>query len=329
MTSMHKVNKTNTSKINKVKQKSSSLKLRNLKYYLGETLRSIWRNKIMSISSMATVAACMTMVILSFAVTTNISFFLEDLERQVGIAIHIDDALTQEQVDTLGRQILDHDNVADITFVTPEQALENIALILGDETGILGTAFEYEANPLRRSFVAELENIRLQYDAIAHFQTLFGVAHIDASTEASEMLISVNNFVAFFGIAVVLVLGALSVVIITNTIKLTVNSRRNEIVIMKYVGATDAFIRWPFIIEGIMIGVIGGLVPLTIAMFGYERLVESITTSGSGLLYIIVGDFTFRTGGEIFPILAPVILVIGGAIGFLGSMSSMRKHLNV
>jgi cell division transport system permease protein len=328
---MPKASKTNTSKITKTprKKRVSSLRLRNLKYYLGQTIKSLLRNKIMSFASIVTVAACMVMVILSFAATSNVSLFLDYLESSVGITVHIDDNLTEGQLEFLQQQISAAGNVSMARFVSPDEALVDLARVLGDDYGIIKTALEGEENPLRRTFVVELENVRLQRETIETFETFFGIAYIDASTEAAEMLISANNVLAIVGFVVVALFGIFSVVIITNTIKITVNSRRNEIVIMKYVGATDSFIRWPFILEGVLIGIIGGIIPLVATWFAYENLVESMTTSGSGLIYMLVREFPFRTTGEIFPLLIPIILILGAGIGVLGSVSSIRKHLNV
>jgi len=328
---MPKENKTNTSKISKATRpkKRSSLKLRNLRYYLSQTLKNIWRNKIMSFTSMLTVAACMVMVILSFAATSNLSLFLQHVEQQVGITVHIYEHLNDEQMRMLGRQLEQVENVTSVTFVTPDEALANVAEIWGDEAGIFAQAVEGESNPLRYTYIVELESVRQQRVTVETFERLYGVALIDASADVADTLVSANNFLAIFGFVVVAVLGVLSVVIITNTIKLTVNSRRNEIVIMKYVGATDSFIRWPFLLEGILIGIVGGLIPLIAAWFGYESLVDSITTSGSGIIYMLIREFPFRTAREIFPILTPMILIMGAGIGALGSFSSMRKHLNV
>jgi len=328
---MPKENKTNTSKISKVTspKRASSLRLRNIRYYLSQTLKSLWRNKLMSLTSMITVAACMIMVIASFAATSNVGLFLQHLEQQVGIVVHIDEYLDEAQFSRLQAQIAGTNNVAGITLVTPDEALEHLAVLWGDETGIMAYAVEGHLNPLRYTFVVELENVRLQRETIEAFEAFYGVAYIDASAEVAETLISANNFLAIFGVVVVGLLSILSVVIITNTIKLTVNSRRNEIVIMKYVGATDSFIRWPFLMEGVLIGILGGLIPLVISWIFYENIVISMTTSGSGIVYMLVSDFPFRTSGEIFPILIPVILGLGAIIGLVGSMSSMRKHLNV
>jgi cell division transport system permease protein len=301
--------------------KTSSLGFRNLKYYLVQTFKSLWRNKIMSFTSVVTVAACMFMVIASFAVTSNFSRFLDDLENTAGMTVHIDDDLTQSQVDLLERSLMDLNNVAGVRFVTPEEALEELMIMLGDVDGLLMKGFEGEENPLRRTFVLELNNIRMQRETVERINTLFGVALIDAPAEFADTLITINSFLNVMGFIIIAILAVLAVVIITNTIKLTVNNRRNEIVIMKYVGATDWFIKWPFILEGIIIGLLGGAIPLAVAWSVYERIISSIGIALST-------DFPFRTATEVFPIIGPVALLFGAAIGALGSVTSIRRHLD-
>ena len=128
-----------------------------------------------------------------------------------------------------------------------------------------------------------------------------------------------------FSFVVMLILGVLAVVIITNTIKLTVNNRRNEIIIMKYVGATDWFIKWPFVIEGMLIGIVGAVIPLGIAWFSYDGLVDNVRYSEFAMFM----QLPFRSASELFPIFAPVTVILGVGIGVLGSISAMRKYLSV
>jgi len=327
---MPKTNKTNTSKIprpTKKRKRPSSLKLRNFKYYLVQSFKSLMRNKFMFFSSIITVAACMTMVIASFAGTSNVNLFLNHLETSVGITVHINDDLNETQRSLLQEEIGGLENVAITRMVSPDEALASLAAQFGDTEGIFEMALGGEENPLSYTIVVDLFNVRQQRQTIEQMEQFFGIDLIRASAEATDMLITANNLMAVTGFAIISILAILSVVIITNTIRLTVNSRRNEIVIMKYVGATDWFIKWPFIIEGMLIGVIGGIIPLIAMWFAYDSLAYGI--QNSDLFYIILGELPFRTTSEIFPIVAPFVVILGLAIGTLGSMTSMRKHLNV
>jgi len=207
-----------------------------------------------------------------------------------------------------------------VRFVHPDEALEDMMMRLGDVDGVLIDGLR-DDNPLRRTFVLELTSIRLQRETLERINSFFGVANIGAPAEFADNLITINNFLGVVGFIIIAVLSVLSVVIITNTIKLTVNSRRNEIMIMKYVGATDWFIKWPFIIEGILIGVLGGALPLAIAWAFYESIVSSIGMA-------LNTDFDFKLATEVFPIIGPVVILFGASIGALGSITSIRKHLD-
>ena len=303
--------------------KSNNLKLRNLKYYLIETLRSLVRNKLMTLTSIATVAACLLIVVFSYAIAQNINHILAYIETTIGVEIFIDDALNDAEMETLSQQILAMDNVVSAEFISPVEALEHMAETLGDEEGIL-LSLLYD-NPLRRSFRLELNDIRQQRETVDQLWQLYGVANIAAAPDMADALATANNYISIFSFIIILILGILSVIIITNTIKLTVNSRRNEILIMRYVGATDWFIKWPFVIEGVLIGIIGAGLSLTISWLSYDNIISSVRE----FQLIEQLQLPFRNTTEIFPIFAPITIILGAVIGILGSISSMRKYLSV
>ena len=305
------------------KSKSGDFKIRNIKYYLAETLRNLVRNKIMTLTSVVTVAACLLIVVFSYAIASNVNFILSYLETSIGITVIVEDELDTSEVDTLYQEILQVENVAGVTYISPREALEGIAAVIGDTEGIL-VGLE-DTNPLRRSFTVDLEDIRLQRETVESIGQLFGVMRVNEASSVTDGLITLNNFVGIFSFVVMMILGVLSVVIITNTIKLTVNNRRNEIIIMKYVGATDWFIKWPFVIEGILIGVFGAFIPLGIAWISYDGLIDAIRDTELQMIL----QMPFRTAVELFPIFAPVVVILGVGIGVLGSISAMRKYLSV
>jgi len=305
------------------KFKSGDFKFRNIKYYLAETFRNLVRNKIMSITSVVTVSACLLIVVFSYAIASNVDFILSYLETSIGITVIVADELDTPQVDALYQEILQIENVVGATFISPQEALDNLAYHLGITEGILD--FLDEANPLRRSFTVELDDIRYQRDTVETIDQLHGVLRVNEASSVTDGLITLRNFVGIFSFVVMMVLGVLSVVIITNTIKLTVNNRRNEIIIMKYVGATDWFIKWPFVIEGIIIGIFGAALPLTIVWISYDGIIEAIRDTELQMIL----QMPFRAAGELFPIFAPAVVVLGVGIGVLGSISAMRRYLSV
>jgi len=303
--------------------KSGDFKFRNIKYYLAETFRNLVRNKLMTVTSIITVASCLLIVVFSYAIYSNVNYILAYLETSIGITVIVGDDLDETQVSMLYEEIMQIENVATATFISPQEALENIAEVLGDTDGILMSLDE--PNPLRRSFTVELVDIREQRDTVSNIDRLFGVLRVNEASSVTDGIITLNNFVGIFSFVVMMVLGVLSVVIITNTIKLTVNNRRNEIIIMKYVGATDWFIKWPFVIEGIVIGILGAMIPMGIVWISYDGLIDRIRDND----FQMILQMPFRTAGEIFPIFAPVVVILGVAIGILGSISAMRKYLSV
>ena len=305
------------------KVKSGDLKFRNIKYYLAETFRNLVRNKLMSITSIITVAACLLIVVFSYAIASNVNYILAYLETSIGITVIVDDELDTSQVEKLHYELLQIENVAGATFISPQEALENIAQVLGDTEGILMSLDE--PNPLRRSFTIELTDIREQRQTVESINRLHGVLRVNEASSITDGLITLNNFVGVFSFVVMMVLGVLAVVIITNTIKLTVNNRRNEIIIMKYVGATDWFIKWPFVIEGIVIGIFGAMLPIGIVWISYDGLIDTIRNTDLQMIL----QMPFRTASELFPIFTPVVVILGVGIGVLGSISAMRKYLSV
>jgi len=248
---------------------------------------------------------------------------LAHIETTMGVEVFVEEELTDDQMQMLYQSILSLSNVASAEFVHPDDALAALADQLGDTEGLIGSLL-YD-NPLRRSFQLELVDIRQQRETVEAIWLMHGVGNIIDASDASDWLTTANNYIGIFSIVVIIILGVLAVVIITNTIKLTVNNRRNEILIMRYVGATDWFIKWPFVIEGVMIGIIGAAISLTISWFSYEGIISSLENSQ----LIETLELPFLSTTDLFPIFAPMAIVIGALIGILGSISSMRKYLSV
>ena len=185
--------------------------------------------------------------------------------------------------------------------------------------------FEGENNPLSNSFEISIDDIQNQAEVIQKIETIQGVRKIRHALSETEVLLKINNVVRILGIVVIAALALISVVIIMNTIKISVYTRRNEINIMKYVGATDWFIRWPFVIEGIFIGLIGAAIPIAVSWFLYGKAVAALNTS----IPVIQNLFTFRYSFDIFSVLLPWSLAAGVLLGVVGSVSSIRKYLRV
>ncbi|MBO8434596.1 MAG: ABC transporter permease [Tyzzerella sp.] len=294
-----------------------------IRYYLEEGFTSLLKNRLMTIASIAIVSACIFIISFSYCVVNNLEYVLKQMEDSIGIAVFLNEELTSEDVQRISNEIKDIPHVKQVTYTSPDDALKELQEDW-DMEGILD-GFSGANNPLSSSFEITLDGVEYQKDVSSALSNIDGIDSVrDAHTE-TEILIKVNNIVRIAGIVIILILAIISIVIIMNTIKISVYSRRNEINIMKYVGATDWFIRWPFIIEGVLIGLIGSIIPMLISWPSYSKIVDMVYRN----LPIIENMVTFRHSIDIFSVLVPVSILSGVLLGVIGSVSSIRKHLKV
>ncbi|MCL1883306.1 MAG: permease-like cell division protein FtsX [Defluviitaleaceae bacterium] len=297
------------------------MKPRTIKYFIHEALRSIIYNKFMSIASIFSVASSIFIVVVFYTLGANVEYIMGHMEAQMGMAVRID-----ENINTADRGRLEHriraiSNVADVSFVSREEALLSMAESLGEEH-VRGLDID---NPLRDSFIVELTDLAFHDDverAILNL-TPYGVADVHSHAEFAQTLSAITNIISIITGILILILTGISIIIITNTIRITVNARKTEINIMKYVGATDWFIRWPFVLEGMIIGLIGGAIPAFITMFTYGRIIRAI--SDVPMLAFI----EFLPEERILIYVFPFSLILGMIIGLIGSITSVKKHLKV
>ena len=292
------------------------MKFRSIKYFFSEAFSGVIRNRLMSVASIGTVAACIFMIIISYCALTNVNYMLTQIEESIGISIFLEDDADADTVLALNDQLVTMEYVDSVRYISSEEALDEMKQSWDAEDILSG--FDETNNPLTGSFEVNLTDISHQSEVVEKIEQLDGVRKIRSSETETEFLVKLSHFLRIFGGVLILALAAISVVIITNTIKLSVFTRRTEISIMKYVGATDWFIRWPFIIEGIIIGIVGASIPIIIAWPLYNKLIS-----------IIYEQIPIRFGIDIFSILLPVALIFGALLGVLGSNISLRKHLNV
>ena len=300
------------------------MKLRSFKYYIREGFSSLLKNRLMSVASIATVAACIFIITFSYCIVTNLQYCLRQMEDSIGIVVFLEDEANSDEVTRISQELNQINHVTMVTYISPDQAMEEFMEDYDIDAGIMD-GFSGENNPLSASFEITVDSLENQSGVLAEIENISGVRHTLNASSATDMLLKINKAVSIFGIVVILLLGVISVVIITNTIKISVYTRRNEISIMKYVGATDWFIRWPFIIEGMLIGIIGAVIPMVICWPAYSRIVDAIYTN----LPIIQTMVTLKYPVEIFSVLLPVALLAGILLGVLGSVASIRKHLRV
>ena len=297
------------------------MKPRTIRYYFREGFRSLIANRLMSIASIFAVSSSLFIVTVFYVIGANVEFFIHQLEGTIGIVAIIEDDTTPVDHERIAGQIRGIHHVQAARFVSRDEALENMRVWFGDDAGLLD-GLEHD-NPLRDSFEIDLIDIAFQEDVARIVENFEGVARVRRDSDIQGALTTMNNVVQLIIAVLLVVLGIISITIIINTIRITVSSRQTQINIMKYVGATDWFIRWPFIIEGMLIGLIGGAVPAVLAWAGY------------GYLYAIVVNIPELQFLQLLPhehmlaYVLPFNLIIGTIIGFIGSGVSVRRHLKV
>lgn len=294
-----------------------------IKYFIREGLSGLKKNLLMTVASMLAVAACISILSFSYCVGSNLQYMLKQMEDSIGISVFLSGDLTGEEIENMKNEIGKIDHVKDVQYISPADALDSLKKDWGADEDIF-VGLDDENNPLSHSFQISLDSIEHQGDVLKTLEGIDGIDNVRHGQTETEVLLKARNIFSVASVIVMLLLGAISIMIIMNTIRISVVNRRIEINIMKYVGATDWFIRWPFIIEGIIIGVIGAVVPLLIGFPIYAKVTTAIFE------YLPMVKFVqFRQAGDVFGFLFPCGIIFGIGLGVIGSVTSIRKHLRV
>ena len=294
-----------------------------LSYLIGEGLKSVFKNKKASIASLGTMCATMFVFGVFFAIGENINTFVKNLEGEQAIRVNIEKTATEEQITTLGDEIKKIQGVNEIEFRSEDDALQIMKEKFGDNAYILDT---YEdKNIFSSAYIVTLTDLNLNLQVQDEITKLENVKSITNENKTITTLISVANGIRIVTVTLLALLIIISVFIISNTIKLTVHARRKEISIMKYVGATNGFIRFPFMVEGIVIGIIAGAITIVLLGLAYNGIMSAF--AGSETLRLIgVNIVSFA---DMFNLIVTVYLILGIGIGVIGSSISMKKYLEV
>ena len=295
------------------------MKPRTLKYFFKEALKSMKRNGLMTLASISTVALSLFMLGVFLCGVINLNNMASSLENQVQLSIYLKDGLTTDQIMAVGKQIKAIPNLKHLEFVNKEQAMKEFKARLGDQQQLVNALGD--VNPLPNSYVLTFDNPS-DVKATAKLATTFqGVESTHYGQDIIEELFRVTQIIRIGGIVLIGFLAAATLFIISNTIRLTVFARRKEIAIMKYVGATNWFIRWPFVIEGIVIGAIGALLSSIVLYFAYNAVFKWIVSS-MFIVNLVQPQFVLTTLLACF---------VGGGIliGAIGSIFALRKFLIV
>lgn len=292
-------------------------------YLLGEGFRNVFHNKKSSGASLAIMCATMLIFGLFFMIIENLNNAVATIESQQGMQVFIKEDTTDAQMTKLGEQIKQIDGVNTVRFVSKTEALNDWKEKLKSQQALFATYDE--DNPLPNSYIVTLTDLKLNKQVQEEINKLDFVDDITNSNETIDGLVTIANGVKIVSSVILTLLILISIFIISNTIKLTVHARRKEISIMKYVGATDSFIRWPFVVEGIIIGVIAAIISIAVLGLAYNLIVHLL--SGNTVLNRM--GMSLLSFSDMITLLIVVYLGLGIGIGALGSTISMRKYLQV
>lgn len=295
-------------------------------YSVKQGVKNIGRNKMFSIASIATMSACIFLFGLFFSIVVNFNYIVEKAEEGVAITVFFDEDATQEQKDAIGAALEKTDGVLEVNYVSADEAWEKFQDDYFGDSKDAAEGFKND-NPLANSdnYEVYMSDVEKQKDVVAYAEGLDGVRKVNKSDVVAKTLTSVNKLVYYVSAAIILLLLAVSIFLISNTVTMGITVRREEIAIMKYIGAKDGFVRAPFVIEGLLIGFIGAVIPLILLYFMYDKTVAFIMEKFSLLNNIM----TFLPVGQVYKTLLPVGLLLGVGIGFVGSFFTIRKHLRV
>jgi len=288
-------------------------------YFLRETVTSLVRNRFMAVASILTVTLSMFILGAFLSAVLNINHMATYLESQVEMTVYLKDGIKTDDVMAVGKQLKQLNGLKGISFTNKDQALANFRESMGDQSALLDSM---NGNPLPASYKISFQSPDQLQDAVNLVTKYPQVDDVQYGQEIVEQLYRVAQFIRISGIILILFLAAAELFIISNTIRLTVFARRREIQIMKYVGATNGFVRWPFLFEGMVIGFIGSGISSILLWLCYRMIQEEI--HNAGLVFIpLLAMYPFIVHVAIF------LLAAGIIIGALGSAISLRKYMKV
>lgn len=317
------------------------MRISTLGYVGKQGVKNIGRNKMFSLASVATMSACIFLFGLFFSILLNFQHIIKSAEEGVAITVFFDDEATQDQIDNIGDQLRSRDDVAEVKFVSADDAWDKFKNDYFGDNADLADGFKND-NPLAGSdnyevYMKTSENdeesltVRsksladTQQDLVKFAKSLDGVRKVNKSDVVANTLSSVNVLVGYVSIAIIIILFGVSIFLISNTVTMGITVRKEEIAIMKYIGAKDFVVRSPFVIEGLIMGLIGAIIPLALLYGLYGKAVEYVLMKFQILNNII----NFLPVTYVYRFLLPIGLLLGVGIGFIGSYFTVRKHLKV
>jgi cell division transport system permease protein len=298
------------------------MKISTLFYTIVQGVRNIFRNKWFSLASIATISACLLLFGIFYSLMVNLRASIGNLQKDFLMTVFFDDGTTKERMAEIGEMIGQRPEIARYRFLTDDEAWAEYQATFEE-----GYGDGFIENPLEglSQYRIYLKDSSSEETMMTWLESIPGISHVNTLSELADILNAINRLVSYLSAGIIAILLAVSVFLIRNTVAIGISVRKEEINIMKYVGATDFFVRFPFLLEGIFIGLLGTALPLFLLYQGYQRMVDFLT-----LRFVTLSNLlTFIPVSEIFKVLLPVSMCVGVGIGFLGSATAVRKHLRV
>ena len=301
------------------------MRVSTVRYTVKQGLRNISRNKMFSIASIATMSACIFLFGVFYSIITNFTHIVEKAEESVAIVVFLDEGMDKKEKEELEEKLVAREEVLEVKYISAEQAWEDFQKEYFGENSDIASGFD--KNPLQNSdnYEVYMKDVEKQAQLVEYVEGLDGVRKVNKSERVAEALTSVNMLIAYVSGAIILILLAVAIFLINNTVNMGITIRKEEIAIMKYIGAKDAFVRAPFVLEGLIIGIIGAAIPLTLLYFAYEKAIGYIM--GKFTIFSTVLGVDFLPVSDVYKTLLPVGLLLGVGIGFVGSFFTIKKHL--
>lgn len=304
------------------KKVGTPMRISRFVYSIKQGMKNIRRNRMFSLASIGTITACLFLFGIFYFVVANFQYMIKTAETSVGVTVFFDSGVSEDEMKVIGDNIRLRAEVASIEFISADDTWNSYK-----EKYLSPELIETfgEDNPLAdsASYAVYLNDVSMQKSLVNYIEGLEGVRQVNHSDSIADTFEKFSSLVGYVSAAIIIILLAVAVFLISNMVTMGIAVRKEEISIMKLIGATDSFIRAPFIVEGIMIGIIGALLPIGGLYFIYHKLITYITEK-----YInIFRAFEFLEVGDVFATLIPISLIIGIGIGFAGSSITVRRHL--
>ena len=295
-------------------------------YCFKQGFKNIWRNKLFSLASMATMAACIFMFGIFFCMVQNFQHFVREAEEGVAVTVLFDEGTTEDEILEIGQGLTKRDGVSEVVYVSADEAWKSYQEKYFEGNPEVAEAF-VDDNTLANSSNLEIymKDISKQDDLVTYIESLDKVRKVNRSDSVASMLTDFNRLVSYVSVAIIGLLLAVAIFLINNTVAIGISVRREEIGIMRLIGAKNSFIKAPFLIEGIVIGLVGAIFPLILLYFLYNKLITYVGTQFTGLSNVM----DFLPAAQLFQTLLPVGMALGVGIGFFGSIVTIQRHLKV